>query len=178
MLNCSRQDLGTMQLCRALYERYIMRLKMMSSTNRCSNYRFKIFLNLSYALALISLANIPSIASAQKDSSMPEVQFKIEDVADEAQIQWVVDQFQDQLRRLGDGTIGSCNKVIRYSESTDSGKDYSYGAVCNVSSGKKRALSVMMCNDSLVGKFTVGGSESHTRDGLKRFIQKNCPPGG
>jgi hypothetical protein len=102
---------------------------------------------------------------------------KVVDVVDKAQISEIIKSLQNEMNRLGfTGQIASCDHVIDVFYPI-AGHDSSYAAFCNISIGDRRS-SYWMCNDRMIGKFTLGGSEANTREGGVRFVEKNCPPGG
>jgi hypothetical protein len=102
---------------------------------------------------------------------------KVVDVVDKAQVDEIIKSFQNELNRLGfTGRITSCDHVINVYFPIG-GHDSSYAALCNISIGNKN-LSYWMCNDRMVGKFTLGGSDAPSREGGGRFVVNNCPAGG
>lgn len=89
----------------------------------------------------------------------------------------IVFALQNDLARIGfDAKIVECGPIIEYVEQMSSGHDSSFGAVCRVKS-EHGVASLMMCDDWMVGKFTLA-PRSGDRDGLDSFVAKNCPPGG
>lgn len=103
---------------------------------------------------------------------------QITDVSDTAQIARIRDNFQRDLAHIGiTNQILACNHVVTFVTDLGAGHDYSVGAVCAISDGKK-LHHLLFCNDVMVGKFTMGGSDPNTREGVGRFVQNNCPPGG
>jgi|GEM_PF-2097545 hypothetical protein len=128
-------------------------------------------------LLVALLASCVSVVSAgEAEMTLSQHSFGIRYVTDRKQINYVVDQFRGQLERLGSNAgVIACDNVT---ELTETGiKDSSFGAVCTVQNGDNR-LNVLMCDDSLAGKFTWGESGSLTREDVLRFIKRNCPPGG
>jgi len=149
-------------------------------SSKCKVIRSQpVILSAILCTVLMAGAAIASKAVAVGGSPVPDSIYKVSEVTNKKQADHIVDQFRVQLNRLASvGTIDSCSNIIEYSEEASEGKDESFGAICTISSHNNRPLVVMMCNDNFVGKFTLGGSESHTREGISRFIQKNCRPGG
>jgi hypothetical protein len=99
------------------------------------------------------------------------------DVVDKTEVGAIIQSFQNELNRLGfTGRITSCEHVINVYFPIG-GHDSSYAAYCNISIGNK-SLSYWMCNDRMIGKFTLGGSEAPSREGGVRFVVNNCPAGG
>jgi hypothetical protein len=77
---------------------------------------------------------------------------------------------------MPEAKIVSCPLMIDYREQTDTGKDWSWGAVCNMND-KGKLVIISACNDYFIGKYSVT-AEGLTRDQLILFIAKNCEPGG
>ncbi len=128
-------------------------------------------------LLAVLLASCAAVVSAgEAEMTLSQHSFGIRYVTDRKQINYVVDQFRGQLGRLGSNAgVIACNNVT---ELTETGiKDSSFGAVCTVQNGDNR-LTVLVCGDSLAGKFTWEESGSLTRGDVLRFIKRNCPPGG
>ncbi len=126
-------------------------------------------------LAVLLVSCVAVVSAGEAGTTLSQHSFGIRYVTDRKQINYVVDQFRGQLGRL-DSNAGviACNNVT---ELTEEGiKDFSFGAVCAVQNGNNR-LTVLMCDDSLTGKFTWGESGSLTREDVLRFIKRNCPPG-
>lgn len=133
-------------------------------------------------LALLFLCGIFSFQSlaAVNNDSLPTVSaptIRISEVVDQKRIEYIISQLQQQLSLIGANSgIVRCDHVMELTEQIG-GHDYSYGASCIISNGNHQR-SVLLCNDNLVGKFTLGGSDSRTAEGVGRFIKNNCPPGG
>ena len=128
-----------------------------------------------FVLAVLLVSCVAVASAGEAETTLSQHFFGIRYVTDRKQINYVVDRFRGQLRRL-DSNAGviACNNVT---ELTEEGlKDFSFGAVCTVQNGNNR-LTVLMCDDSLAEKFTWGESGSLTREDVLRFIKRNCPPG-
>ena len=128
-----------------------------------------------FVLAVLLVSCVVFVSAGEAETTLSQHSFRIRYVTDRKQINYVVDQFRGQLRRLGSNAgVIACKEVT---ELTEGGiKDFSFGAVCTVQNGNNR-LTVLMCDDSLAGKFTWGESGSLTREDVVRFIKSNCPPG-
>ena len=128
-----------------------------------------------FVLAILLVFCVGVVSARESVTTFSDHSFGIRYVTDRKQINYVVDQFRGQLRRLGsNASVIACNHVT---ELTEEGiKDFSFGAVCTVQNGDNR-LTVLMCDDSLAGKFTWGESGSLTREDVVGFIKRNCPPG-
>jgi hypothetical protein len=123
-------------------------------------------------LLLVSLLPHQSVAADQ--GGVDESDFT--DVTDPKHLSYIIGHFQHQLSRLNvHSNITNCDHVIEVSSSI--GHDYSFGGSCAISNGGESPR-VLMCDDNMVGKFTVRGSDAHTRKEVARFIQSSCPPGG
>ena len=76
---------------------------------------------------------------------------------------------------LSAGVTLRCSMLIELVQST---LDYSYGAVCHLTIGRERRT-VMVCDDTMVGKFTLKSSGfAVDRSELASFTKANCPGGG
>jgi hypothetical protein len=128
-----------------------------------------------FVLAVLLVSCVAVVFAGEAETTLSQHSFGIRYVTDRKQINYIVDQFRGQLGRLGSNAgVIACNNVT---ELTEEGiKDFSFGAVCTVQNGNNR-LTVLMCDDSLAGKFTWGESGSLTREDVIRFIKGNCPPG-
>jgi hypothetical protein len=129
-----------------------------------------------FVLAALLISCVVVVAAGEAETTLSQHSFGIRYVTDRKQINYVVDQFRGQLQRLGsNASVIACNNVT---ELTEAGvKDFSFGAVCTVQDGNNR-LTVLMCDDSLAGKFTWGESGSLLREDVVGFVKRNCPPGG
>ncbi len=129
-----------------------------------------------FVLTVLLVSFVAAVSDGEAQTTFSQHSFGIRYVTDRKQITYIVDQFRGQLRRL-DSNAGviACNNVT---ELTEEGiKGFSFGAACTVQNRDNR-LTVIMCDDSLAGKFTWGESDSLTREDVVRFIKRNCPPGG
>ena len=124
--------------------------------------------NKAYALAVLLFSGLTSFQSLASS-------VRVTDITDEQRVTHIIAEFKDGLTRKGfDSHITACDHVVEYVVQSTSGHDYSYGASCTVADG----TTFMMCNDILIGKFTLNKVENSTREKLKEFIHNNCPPGG
>jgi hypothetical protein len=87
---------------------------------------------------------------------------------------------QGSLRRLiPRGKIVSCEIVVRSDE--PSGQDEIYGGSCFVSTGRPKPIRLLMCDDTMVGKFTLTTQYfwgTPPLDVIGSFVRANCPAGG
>ena len=127
-----------------------------------------------FVLALVLVFCRGVVSADEPVPTLNQHSVRIQYVIDQKQIKYVVDRFRSQLQRLGSnaGVIG-CNHVTVLSEA--GAKDFSFGAVCTVQDGNNR-FTLLMCDDSLAGKFTWGESAGLTSEDVIHFIKRNCPP--
>ena len=126
-------------------------------------------------LAVLLVSCMAVVSAVEAETILSQHSVGIRYVINRQQINSIVDQFRGQLQRSGsNASVISCNNVAELNE--EGVKDFSFGAVCTVQNGNNR-LTVLMCDDSLAGKFTWGESGSQTRQDVVRFIKSNCPPG-
>jgi uncharacterized protein len=98
-------------------------------------------------------------------------------VTDEQEQSTQTSAFQSSLQEIGLTGSLSCTVMVRLLIDQPTGRDPSYGALCELSSQKKMTL--MLCNDTRVGKLTVAfdsPGEWRGRDAAD-FTANNCPPG-
>jgi hypothetical protein len=122
----------------------------------------------------------PSDAQEPPSSIPPSSSTSVVDVTDPKHIHWIIDNFQQQLIQLGsDRKVTACDSLIQYygPVTNTARRGYSFGAAC-VLSGKDRPIHVVMCDDFMVGKFTLGPPGAKDKERLIRFTRDNCPPGG
>ena len=130
---------------------------------------------LGFVLAVLLVFCVVVVSAGKAETTLSQHSFGITYVTNQQQINYIVDQFRGQLRHLdSNAKVIACNNVT---ELTEGGiKDFSFGAVCTVENGNSR-LTVLMCDDSLAGKFSWGESGSLMREDVVRFIKRNCLPG-
>jgi len=126
--------------------------------------------------------NPPASVIIQVESAPAKVTLR--EVTDPVERETVRKSFQQELAHMGStGVLSSCDRIVQVDRIDEpgnlmiSGRDYSYGASCTLKVGQAN-LSLLICNDVMIGKFTVTGSGSHTREWFAHFIRENCPPGG
>lgn len=132
------------------------------------------YFSLIYSLVLVS---IPMAAFSEEILLDGSTTISISEVTDQNRINEMVEDFQQQINRIGSGVVTDCNHVIDYVDRGMSRGGGSYGAICTIQNGNK-SYTGMMCNDTMIGKFTFGGSDALSLQGVGRFIHNNCPPGG
>jgi hypothetical protein len=119
------------------------------------------------------------MSNSNKNTETTTLQPGVLEVTSANQIDDIIHDFQHELTRLGSSsTITACDHVIRLPGEAPEGHEYSFGADCTLSAVGKQTLHLFMCNDTMVGKFTLGLSGSATRNWIVSFTRKNCPPGG
>ena len=127
-------------------------------------------------LQILTALLVANTALAQDGPPPPNRELTVTDIVDPQRRAYIITDFQRQLARLGSASSVTCGGFLEVRDATVR-RDYSYGASCTVTNGSRR-VSALMCNDYLVGHFTLGGSDSASRVGISRFVEKNCPPGG
>jgi predicted transcriptional regulator len=128
-----------------------------------------------FVLAVMLFSCVAVVSTGEAQTALSQHSYRIWYVTDVKQIDYVVDQFRGEIRRSGsNANVVECNNVAKLTE--EGIKDFSFGAVCTVQNGNNRST-VLMCDDSLAGKFTWAESGSLTRDDVVHFIKKNCLPG-
>ena len=142
-------------------------------TSRVSTLSLRGF-NLAVA-AILALA--PSSVAAQADGAPLPASVRLDVVSLPDQKAKIIASLQEGLDQIGfEAKIDQCELIVTYVDDVGSGRDSSYGADCAVKS-VKGTQSLVMCDDWLVGKFTLAPGMMR-RDQLGRFIRNNCPPGG
>lgn len=94
------------------------------------------------------------------------------------------DRFRHELERslrniFPDAKILYCDVVVRSDE--PSGEDEIYGASCLTSTGAPKAVRLLMCDDTMVGKFTMTSAYfwgAPPIEAIGAFVRNNCPAGG
>ena len=125
------------------------------------------------AVLLVFLAGVVSTGEPEPIPNLRS--FRITYVTNRSQVNYIVEQFRSELRRLDlNAGVIACHDVIQLIE--EGVKNFSFGAVCTIQKGNDKSA-VLMCDVSQHTKFTFGGPGSLTRDGVVSFTKKNCPPG-
>jgi hypothetical protein len=128
------------------------------------------------ALAAI-LAMAPGVRAAQPEEGPLPAGVRLQDVSLPDERAKIIASLQEGLDQIGfDARIGQCDLIVAYFDDLGAVRDSSYGADCAVRSAKG-PLSLVMCDDWLVGEFTLAPGAMR-RDQLGRFIRNNCPPRG
>ncbi|HEY1880170.1 MAG TPA: hypothetical protein VGG68_09580 [Caulobacteraceae bacterium] len=128
-----------------------------------------------FILAIVALA--PGARAAQADDPALPAGVRLEVVSLPVEKTRIIASLQEGLGQIGlDAKIDQCELILDYFDDRGSGRDSSYGADCTVTSAKGPE-SLVMCDDWMVGKFTLAPG-AMPRDRLGRFIRDNCPPGG
>jgi hypothetical protein len=140
-----------------------------------------IVLTLMLAIAAAALvASGLSSAYAQEALEANPSSATVVDITDPKQTHRITADFQRRLTELGsDRTVTSCDPLIQYygPVTNTPRRASSFGAAC-VLSGKERPIHVVMCDDFMIGKFSLGPPGSANKERLIRFTKDNCPPGG
>ena len=90
-----------------------------------------------------------------------------------------IGNLQSSLTRLvPSAKIVSCDTVVRSDEYA--GQDEIFGGHCLVSGSDQKPAHLLMCDGTMVGKFTVTNQYFFevSLDVIGSFVKANCPPGG
>ncbi|MFC7067024.1 hypothetical protein [Brucella rhizosphaerae] len=101
---------------------------------------------------------------------------KVRDITDKQLISERAADFENDLNQLGIAAKLNCNLLI--GSRGESGHE-SFGAICDMNISGKKPTSIMLCNDTMIGKLTIkafGFSENKSE--LAAFTEMNCQPGG
>jgi hypothetical protein len=97
-------------------------------------------------------------------------------VTDAAEIQRQTRDFEKSLGSLGVRAQLRCTHMVAVLP--NAGRDTGYGAICEFKDAKS-SRTVMLCDDIMIGKFTVKTSGfAVSDDEVVSFTKANCPPGG
>ena len=126
------------------------------------------------AILAISLISLLSASHSFGQSDKLAQEGKIYELTDEVQLRPLIENFQQNLSALiPDTRIQACFDATQYL-SQDGGRDGSCGAACYVKT-RDETRTLMMCNDVLVGDFTLKMSGfAITRDFVIEFTRMNC----
>lgn len=117
---------------------------------------------------------LPLVASVSLASAATACASEARPVDDAPTIRRQTRDFEKSLAQLGLRGRLHCSQMI---ELVQDAPDYSYGAICELASGRVRKT-VMLCDDTLVGKFTIKiGGFTIERSSLIAFTRANCPGG-
>lgn len=101
---------------------------------------------------------------------------KVRDITNKQEISERAADFENDLNQLGIAAKLNCNLLI--GSRGESGHE-SFGALCDMNISGKKPTSIMLCNDTMIGKLTIkafGFSENKSE--LAAFTEMNCRPGG
>ncbi|WP_244923243.1 hypothetical protein [Ochrobactrum quorumnocens] len=101
---------------------------------------------------------------------------EVRDITDKQAISERAADFESDLNQLGIAAKLNCNLLI--GSQGESGHE-SFGAICDMNISGKKPTSIMLCNDTMIGKLTIkafGFSENKSE--LAAFTEMNCRPGG
>jgi MFS-type transporter involved in bile tolerance (Atg22 family) len=116
-------------------------------------------------------ANIISFSFASSEDSL------FRKITNPEEVKSIMSSFQQNIVRIGSNAkIIKCDNIIRYIPLRKSGRDTSYGAHCNVDIQGK-VSTFFMCDDEMIGKFTLQSSGTLSEDWIHNLIKTNCPPG-
>lgn len=100
----------------------------------------------------------------------------VRDITNQQEISERAADFESDLKNLGIVTKLKCDLLIATKGET---KDESFGAICDMSISGKKPTSIMLCNDTMIGKLTIKAyGFSKNKNELATFTEMNCQPGG
>lgn len=101
---------------------------------------------------------------------------KVRDITDQQEISERAGDFESDLNQLGIATKLNCDLLIG---SKGESNYESFGAVCDMNISGKKTTSIMLCNDTMIGKLTIKAfGFSKDKSELAAFTEMNCRPGG
>ncbi|MGK9085930.1 hypothetical protein KXR64_18770 [Brucella intermedia] len=101
---------------------------------------------------------------------------KVRDITDQQEISERAGDFESDLNQLGIKAKLNCDLLIGSKGETN---DESVGAICDMSISGKKPTSIMLCNDTMIGKLTIKAyGFSMDKKELAAFTEMNCRPGG
>ncbi|TCQ75767.1 hypothetical protein EDF68_11252 [Ochrobactrum sp. BH3] len=102
--------------------------------------------------------------------------FTVRDITDKQEISERAGDFEKDLKQLGIAAKLSCDLLIG---TRGESNDESFGAVCDMKISGKEPTSIMLCNDTMIGKLTIKAfGFSMVKSELAAFTEMNCRPGG
>ena len=126
-------------------------------------------------IALVLILGLPATAQSEPRSAAGVT--IVADVADVERLKHALERSLADV--MPHSKILSCDIVVRSNE--EAGQDEIYGASCLVSTGEPKPLRLLMCDDMMVGKFTLTSQYfwgTPPLDTIGAFVRSNCPAGG
>ncbi len=100
----------------------------------------------------------------------------VRDITNQQEISERASDFENDLKYLGISAKLNCDLLIGTKGET---KDESFGAICDMTISGQKPTSVMLCNDTMIGKLTIKAfGFSKNKNELAAFTEMNCQPGG
>ncbi|MCF7645013.1 hypothetical protein KQ944_07970 [Bacillus subtilis] len=100
----------------------------------------------------------------------------IRDITNQQEISERATEFENDLQNLGIVAKLKCDLLIAAKGETN---NESFGAICDMSVSGKEPTSIMLCNDTMIGKLTVKAyGFSKNKNEIATFTEMNCQPGG
>ncbi len=100
----------------------------------------------------------------------------VRDITSQQEISERAADFENDLKHLGIVAKLKCDLLIAAKGETN---NESFGAICDMSISGKEPTSIMLCNDTMIGKLTIKAyGFSKTKNELASFTEMNCQPGG
>lgn len=101
---------------------------------------------------------------------------KVRDITDQQEISERASDFESDLNQLGIAAKLNCDLLIGSQGDSD---DESFGAICDMKISGKKPTSIMLCNDTMIGKLTIKAyGFSIDKQELAAFTEANCRSGG
>lgn len=101
---------------------------------------------------------------------------KVRDITGANEISERSNEFANDLKALGIEAKLKCGLLIGTQNET--GQE-SFGGICDMTLAGKKPTSIMLCNDTMIGKLTIKAfGFSENKNELAAFTNMNCQPGG
>jgi hypothetical protein len=100
------------------------------------------------------------------------------DISDPSETAERTQSFEQDLTNFGIPASLKCSSLVEVL-SDAGGQDQSFGGICDMRLHGKKPTTIMLCNDTMVGKLTIkafGFTEDKSE--LVDFTAANCPAGG
>ncbi len=100
------------------------------------------------------------------------------DISAPGEINQRTGEFERNLTDLGLSARLKCSLLVEVLDDTG-GRNPSFGGICDMQLTSDRSTTIMLCNDTMVGRLTVKAHGfSVDRNALVKFTATNCPGGG
>ena len=100
------------------------------------------------------------------------------DISAAGEVNQRTSEFERNLTALGLSARLKCSLLVEILDDTG-GRNPSFGGICDLQLTNDRSTTIMLCNDTMVGRLTVKAHGfSVDRNTLVKFAATNCPVGG